>query len=147
MDGIFALVAFVSGFVIAQFWKLIEGLARRKKRPEMDHFKTAIAYIFRSGGMPSGHSACMSAITIYFGLAEGINSNIFALALASATIVIYDALHVRHAVGEQGKALNRLLSQNHDTTLPVVEGHIMTEVVVGVILGGLVGFLVYILQG
>lgn len=147
MNGIFALIAFVSGFVLAQLWKLIEGLARHKKHPEMTHFKTAIAYIFRSGGMPSGHSACMSAITTYFGLAEGISSNIFALALASTIIVIYDALHVRYAVGEQGKALNRLLSQNHEKTLPVVEGHIVIEVVFGVILGGLVGYLVYILQG
>ena len=54
MNGILALCAFAGGFTLAQLWKLVEGALHRKKHPEMAHFKTAIAYIFRSGGMPSG---------------------------------------------------------------------------------------------
>lgn len=145
MNGIYALIAFASGFVLAQLWKLIEGMARRKKHPEMAHFKTAIAYIFRSGGMPSGHSASMTAITTYLGCTEGFSSSIFALAVASTIVIFYDAIHVRYAVGEQGEALNHLLRKNGDKTLPVIEGHTVSQVVVGAILGILVGFSVYIL--
>lgn len=111
----------------------------------MAHFKTAIAYIFRSGGMPSGHAASMTALTTSIGIAEGFSSSIFALALASTIIILYDAVHVRYAVGEQGEVLNRLLRQNGGKPLPIVEGHTVPQVVVGVILGALVGLLVWFL--
>lgn len=147
MNGIYALIAFFFGFVLAQLWKLIDGLARRKRHPEMAHFKTAIAYIFRSGGMPSGHSASMTALTVYLGYANGFDSNILALAVASTIIVLYDAIHVRYAVGEQGKALNKLLEKAGKNKLPIVEGHTVPQVAVGALLGGIVGTLVYILLG
>jgi len=147
MNGMHALIAFVSGFILAQLWKLIEGAAHRKRHPEMAHFKTAIAYVFRSGGMPSGHSASMTALTIYLGCVEGFNSNIFALAIASTIIIFYDAIHVRYAVGEQGEALNHLLKKNGDKPLPVIEGHTVPQVAVGAVLGVFVGILTYFLLG
>lgn len=147
MTGIFALVAFSGGFVLAQLWKLIGGLLQRKKHPELAHFRTAIAYIFRSGGMPSGHSASMTALTTYLGCTEGFDSQIFALAAASTIIILYDAIHVRYAVGEQGKALNRLLKKDGGAPLPIIEGHTVPQVVVGAILGGIVGILVYFSLG
>lgn len=143
----YAIIAFVAGFMLAQLWKLIEGMIRRKAHPEMAHLKTAIAYVFRSGGMPSGHSASMTALTVYIGCAEGVNSSIFALALATTIIIFYDAVHVRYAVGEQGVALNRLLEKNGDKTLPIVEGHTVPQVIVGVILGVIVGVITFILLG
>lgn len=145
MNGILALCAFAGGFTLAQLWKLVEGALHRKKHPEMAHFKTAIAYIFRSGGMFSGHAASMTALTTYLGVVEGLNSSIFALAVASTIIILYDAVHVRYAVGEQGEALNRLLTGNGDKTLPVIEGHTVPQVVVGIILGALVGLLFWLL--
>ena len=145
MNGIPAIIAFVSGFFLAQVWKFIEGMVHRKDHPEMAHFKTAIAYIFRSGGMPSGHSACMTALTTYLGCSVGFDSGIFALAVGCTIIVFYDAIHVRYAVGEQGKALNRLLRKNGDAVLPIVEGHTVPQVVVGALIGAFIGILIYFL--
>ena len=147
MNGILALCAFAGGFTLAQLWKLVEGALHRKKHPEMAHFKTAVAYIFRSGGMPSAHSADMTALTIYLGCAEGFTSSIFAVAVACSFIVMYDAIHVRYAVGEQGRALNRLLNKAGDRSLPIVEGHTPLQMVVGATLGAIVGVVVYLLLG
>lgn len=55
-------------------------------------------------------------------------------------IVVYDAVNVRYAVGEQGKALNSLLEMNKKPILPVVEGHTVLQVFVGAIIGLIVGF-------
>lgn len=95
----------------------------------------------RSGGMPSGHSASMTAMTTYLGMMAGFDSGLFALSVAMTLIVIYDAIHVRYAVGEQGKALNNLLKKDHQKPLPLVEGHTTAQAAVGVIIGVLVGVL------
>ena len=54
-------------------------------------------------------------------------------------VVVYDAIHVRYAVGEQGKALNKLLREAKQPELPVVEGHTMSQVVVGALIGAIIG--------
>lgn len=139
MNGWFALLAFVGGFLMAQLWKFVAGLLKDRKRVKWTDFKALVGYFMRSGGMPSGHSASMTGLTTYVGLVGGFNSGLFALAVATTIIVIYDAVHVRYAVGKQGKALNRLLEKDGRKALPVVEGHTVPQVVVGVILGLLIG--------
>src|SRR5512133_875037 len=67
--------------------------------------KVLIAYIlykrlkwnlwFSSGGMPSSHSALMTAITLGIGLFSGFDTPEFALAFAISMVVIYDAAGVR----------------------------------------------------
>jgi acid phosphatase family membrane protein YuiD len=61
-----------------------------------------------SGGMPSSHSAMVSSLSIAMARSEGFTSSIFALTLAFSAVVIYDAMGVRRAAGEQAKALNRM---------------------------------------
>lgn len=140
MNGWYALLAFLVGFIVAQLWKLIAGLLSGHRSHQATDLKTTIGYLSRSGGMPSGHSASMTALTTYIGCMCGVDSAVFVLSVASTLIVLYDAIHVRYAVGEQGKALNKLLAKNGDTGLPIVEGHTMPQVAVGVILGILIGF-------
>lgn len=142
MNGWFAMLAFVGAWFLAQVWKFVAGLIRDRKTIKWTDFKTLIGYFMRSGGMPSGHSASMTGLTIYLGVTGGFDSGLFALALATTIIVIYDALHVRYAVGEQGKALNRILAKDGEKALPVVEGHTMPQVVVGVIIGILTGVVI-----
>ena len=143
MNGWYGLLAFLIGFVVAQFWKFVAGLVTGRSKAAMKNFKTAIGYMMQSGGMPSGHAASMTALTTYIGLASGFDSGLFALAAATTIIVIYDAIHVRYAVGEQGKALNGLLKDGKKPEIPVVEGHTVGEVVVGAILGIIIGALVF----
>lgn len=146
MKAWYALVAFACGFAVAQLWKFVTGVVSSRKQEERD-FKEMVGYLMRSGGMPSGHAANVTALTVYLGCFSGFDSPIFMLAVAFWGIVLYDAIHVRYAVGEQGKALNKLLKEAGKPELPVVEGHTMAQVVVGTILGIIIGLLVFWLAG
>lgn len=138
----FAVLAFVVGFLVAQVWKTVAGLLKRPRGSERMTFGEAVAYFSRSGGMPSGHSASFTALTVYLGNVYGFDSGVFILALGCLAIVLYDATHVRYAVGLQGEALNRILEKNGEKPLLLVEGHTILQVVVGVLIGICVGILV-----
>lgn len=62
-----------------------------------------------AGGMPSSHSALVCAMAIGTCRKMGFSSPEFALALAFAVVVMYDAMGVRRAAGEQAKVLNKLV--------------------------------------
>lgn len=67
-----------------------------------------------AGGMPSSHSALTSSIAIAMAKQEGFASPMFALSLAFAVIVMYDAMGVRRAAGEQAKVLNKMIFEFSD---------------------------------
>ena len=87
----------------AQFIKLILTLIITRK---LDFER-----ILGSGGMPSSHSALVCAMLVAMGRSVGIASPLFGLASCFAGIVIYDAMGVRRAAGEQAKVLNRMISE------------------------------------
>ena len=89
--------------------------------------------------MPSGHAASFTAATLSIGFYDGFTSNLFALAICMTLIVLYDATHVRYAVGEQGKALNKVIEK----PLKVVEGHTFLEVCAGVLLGVIISLIIW----
>ena len=62
-----------------------------------------------AGGMPSSHSALVCAMAIGTCRKMGFSSPEFALSLAFAAVVMYDAMGVRRAAGEQAKVLNKLV--------------------------------------
>ena len=145
MEGWYTLLVFGLGFLVAQFWKLVAGLLTGDRPSGKMDLKTAIGYFSRSGGMPSGHTASFTAASIYLGLVFGFGSGLFALAICTWIIVVYDATHVRYAVGEQGKALNELLVKAGKKELPLVEGHTMPQVIVGAIIGVVIALGVFYL--
>ena len=104
------------------------------------------------GGMPSAHSATVTAMVIATARSEGIHSAIFAVAAVVAIITMHDAMGVRRETGEQAKVLNKMIEQWIDVTeknapflqnmhLKEMVGHTPLQVVAGVLLGSLVGFL------
>jgi uncharacterized protein len=113
--------------------------------------KVPIAYIlyhrlnwglwFSSGGMPSSHSALMTAITLAIGMVNGFNSPLFALALSITMIVLYDATGVRREAGRHAEKINILLTEFFsgqpisDRQLKEVIGHTPAQVLAGVCLG------------
>ncbi len=124
----------------AQFIKtILNGLYKKVLRNPAD---IIASLIWRTGGMPSSHSALVTALAVSIAFNEGINSTLFALALFFAIVVIRDALGVRLSTGRQAQALNRLgrsLETQKDVDFaPVkeVHGHTPPEVLVGVLLGG-----------
>ncbi len=99
--------------------------------------------LFGSGGMPSSHSAFVSALAAGVGIEEGFGSPLFAMAAVFALIVMYDATSVRRAAGLQAHVLNELvvrLSHVLDEgfkpeTLRTLLGHSVPQVVAGLGLG------------
>lgn len=93
-------VGFVSWFS-AQVLKTILTLITTKKL-ELERLTGA-------GGMPSSHSALTTSIAVGMARKLGWASPEVGLALAFAAIVMYDAMGVRRAAGEQAKLLNRIV--------------------------------------
>ena len=144
-SGFYGIIAFIIGFTIAQVSKFIIGRFGKGKRL-YKNFKDVVQDLMRSGGMPSGHSASFMALTTFLGLSEGFDSAIFALAVGMTMIIIYDAVNVRYAVGEHGKLLNEMArNDGNSKTKPqkLVEGHTISQAIVGSLIGILVGVLVF----
>jgi uncharacterized protein len=102
-------------------------------------------YLFSAGGMPSSHSALMMGVTTGIGLHEGFNTSIFALAVATTMIVLYDAAGIRRQAGIHAEKINMLFNEllaGHPVSekqLLEVLGHTPLEVSGGIFLGIVVG--------
>lgn len=91
--------------------------------------------LVKSGNMPSVHSAVVTALVVSVGFVEGVNSSLFGVALVFAMIVIYDALNVRRAVGEQGGILERLLEMQKTGMFTIRDDGTKERVKVSEVLG------------
>ena len=106
-----------------------------------------------AGGMPSAHTALVVSMAIATAKQCGTSSTEFALAAAFAAVVMYDAMGVRYAAGEQAKVINKLVDEWLDTVrfdqdkiprfkeLKEMLGHTPLEVIGGVIVGVIVSSL------
>ncbi len=105
-------------------------------------------YIWASGGMPSSHSAFVSACAASTGSLYGFSSPLFAISAVLAFVVMYDAANVRKAAGEQAKILNYIMGHWNEMKpeifgkeLKELLGHTLLQVFAGALLGILVGVL------
>ncbi len=105
-----------------------------------------------AGGMPSSHSALVSALATSVGMWEGFSSTAFAISLIFALIVMYDAAGVRRAASIQARILNQILDELFRGN-PISEkrlwellGHTPFEVFVGAGIGIGVSLLFYWLR-
>ncbi|KAG5521911.1 hypothetical protein RHGRI_034211 [Rhododendron griersonianum] len=62
-----------------------------------------------SGGMPSSHSATVTALAVAVGFQDGFGGSLFATALTLACVVMYDAFGVRLHAGRQAEVLNQIV--------------------------------------
>ncbi len=63
----------------------------------------------QAGGMPSSHAAMVSSLVTAVGYQYGLDSGLFAIAVALAVIVMYDARGVRQESGKQARVINQIL--------------------------------------
>lgn len=103
--------------------------------------------LFGDGGMPSSHSATVTAVAVMTGLRCGWDSPIFAIAAILAVIVMHDAMGVRQETGKQAKVINSMVELinsfgrgelTSEETLKEFVGHTRRQVVVGAVLGGVI---------
>jgi Uncharacterized protein conserved in bacteria len=136
------LVAAFLAWLIAQVSKAVLELISRRK--------LVLSRLVSSGGMPSSHSALVTALATATGRQYGITTPVFAVAVVLACIVMYDAAGVRRAVSIQARILNQMIDEAFQGS-PMAEkrlreliGHTPTQVLVGGLLGIVVGiFLTY----
>ncbi|XP_078431003.1 uncharacterized protein LOC144702876 isoform X2 [Wolffia australiana] len=134
----FPLLSAFLAFAVAQFLKTF-----RYKEKRWDS-KRLIA----SGGMPSSHSATVTALAMSIGLQDGTRASSFALAVVLAAIVMYDASGIRLHAGRQAEILNQIVCEyppEHplSNVRPLREplGHTPFQVGAGAVLGCVVSFL------
>ncbi len=128
------LIVAISASLISQVIKLFIEFFRQKK------FNLRV--LVGTGGMPSAHSALVSALATGVGQESGWDSNQFAIATLFAVIVMYDAAGVRQAAGKQARILNQIIDElfqeghkfNEDR-LKELLGHTPFQVIVGLFLG------------
>lgn len=133
-----AIIIPVLAWFTAQFIKVSIKIIKVKKVDFM--------IFVSSGGMPSSHSAFTVSLAVTIGKNYGWNSGLFALSVAFALIVMYDAAGVRRAAGKQAKVLNRLVYTHMDRIefegkLKELLGHTPFEVFMGALLGIAMGLL------
>lgn len=103
-------------------------------------------FLFMSGGMPSAHSALVSALATTVAFVSGPGSVAFAISFVLAMIVMYDATDVRRAVGRQAVIINRIVEEMRlgrpmtelKSDLRELIGHTPFQVYAGAALGALV---------
>ena len=123
----------VSSCLLAQIFKILFNF--------FSTGKIRFGIIFETGGMPSSHSALITGVTSGIGYDLGFDSSIFALAVAVALIVMYDASGVRKSAGIQAAEINKLIKKQDpqsEILLKETLGHTKIEVLVGSFLGPLI---------
>lgn len=97
----FPLFASIAAIFFAQFLKVpIRFIATRR----LDW-----SLLTSTGGMPSSHSAAVTALSTGVALETGLNSVFFAISTVFAIITMFDATGVRRQAGEQAIVLNKLV--------------------------------------
>jgi acid phosphatase family membrane protein YuiD len=127
------LICVAVAWVIAQFSK-----------PFIQYVRTREwewSWFFSAGGMPSTHSAIITAATTAIGFTMGFASPEFALSVAVSMIVLYDAAGVRRQAGEHARVINAIIddfSHGHplkEENLKELLGHTPGEVIIGTLVG------------
>jgi len=114
----------------------------------IDTKQVDLYYFVSTGGMPSAHSAMVSGLATSVGLREGFDTALFAVALAFALLVMFDASTVRRAAGMQARILNEMIRElfkEHrlsEHKLAELLGHTRLEVFMGMVVGILVAMIV-----
>ena len=120
-------------------WVLAQAI--KFTRHLVQHRTLDFSFFVSTGGMPSAHSAMVTALATSIGLREGLGSPLFAVTLAFAVVVMFDAQSVRRAAGQQARLLNQLVQElfkeHHLSKQKLAEflGHTRTEVFAGLLLG------------
>ena len=131
----------LAAWFLAQFLKVIVTLVKEKQ------FKPRIL-LFSLGGMPSSHSASVTALATACAIKDGFGSVSFAISGLLAMVVMTDAMGVRWETGEQSKIINKLVreiftgtSEEAETALKELVGHTPFQVFMGALVGLAVPFI------
>ena len=132
------VLAAVGGWLLAQLVKIVlslgqDGLSWRD--------------LLTSGGMPSSHVVLVTTMMVVIGFDQGFNSALFGVVATLWGIVVYDAMGVRQATGENTKIIQRIMKQlklgDQKRAYFLAIGHTPHQVLGGFIVGLLWGSFAY----
>lgn len=129
------LIAALAATMVAQLLKVLLVLLAEKR--------WAFDRLLDTGGMPSSHSAAVSALAISLGVLHGWGSPAFAISCVLGSIVMYDATGIRRAAGRHAEMINEMVKElSHlfdegfqPQVLKTLLGHTYPQVIVGALLG------------
>ena len=133
------ILSSLTSWFLSQLFKGIVVFIKIKKKREV-----LAALLWRTGGMPSSHAAVVTSMTASVAFSKGLGSDLFAVSLLVALLVMRGAMGVRRAVGIQGRAINILGSQSTEkkdvefSPVKEIKGHTPLEVIAGALLGILI---------
>ena len=136
------LLACISSWFCAQFIKTVISILYGRIH---SLYELVENLIWKTGGLPSSHSALVASLSTTVGFRNGISSDIFILSLCFFMVTIRDAVGVRRSNGIQAQKINeigRLLNKKDIIDYkPVreVNGHTPMEVTIGCLLGFFIG--------
>jgi len=125
----------VSCAVAALFTGLMKIIISWKKKGRFD-----ITQLWETGGIPSSHSALVSALLISVFFVEGF-STILLITLVFTLIVIRDSFGIRQETGHQAVILNKIIAdlklekRLRVKRLKELVGHTSTQVQIGILIG------------
>ena len=131
------LLTAASAQILCQLFKLVFYSIREGR--------LAPRYFVSPGGIPSAHSAFVTALSVAAGMHSGFLSDIFAVCFVFSAIVIYDAFRLRGAVEKHAKLLNRLTAKHFPDEhrgLSEMVGHSLPEIFTGIAAGGIFSYTV-----
>ena len=133
------LCAALSWFM-AQFIKIFTS---PRHREEMSFLR----FVVGSGGMPSSHSAVVTAASVSCGILYGFDAPIFAISAVLAIVVMRDAAGVRRESGKQAAVINQMSREMNKKrhiinaeALQELLGHTPLQVLFGALLGCAMSF-------
>ncbi|MCB1163756.1 MAG: divergent PAP2 family protein [Candidatus Krumholzibacteriia bacterium] len=124
--------ALLSG-LLAQLYKVVAESLRARR------FK--LYRFFETGGMPSSHTAVVTALAVGAWRVAGADSPLFAVTVVFSLYFVLEATGLRQEVGKQARLLNEILDELIDTHHFARErtrellGHTWSEVFWGFVLG------------
>ena len=136
------LLACISSWFCAQFIKTVISILYGRIH---SLYELVENLIWKTGGLPSSHSALVASLSTTVGFRNGICSDIFILSLCFFMVTIRDAVGVRRSNGIQAQKINeigRLLNKKDIIDYkPIreVNGHTPMEVTIGCLLGFFIG--------
>lgn len=113
-----------------------------------------------TGGMPSSHSAAVTALTTAIAYEAGLDSSLFAVSAIFAVIVMFDATGIRYQAGQQAVVINQMRldfqmfvedikewpKKDHEAKIQELKtllGHKPNEVFFGALTGILISVITY----
>ncbi len=94
------LLAALFGIFFAQFVKIPVNFILTRK--------IDLSLMTSTGGMPSSHSAAVTALTTAIAYESGLDSTMFAVSAIFAVIVMFDATGIRYQAGQQAVIINQM---------------------------------------